>query len=366
MLFSIFPLITDVTMCDKYPPDDHEEEDEKKRKPVKLPLLTSNEMRKVLDDLGNEATADAAMEEDEDNEFSKVLAEIPDMEGDYSELSLGFNEELCLANPFLAENSQDSPQEPCQISHHATPDPSQESNLVPTSSTSQPQYIKTDVGKEIDLTADIKLVVDKGASSNIDDQTEEGPSKSKRDKNIILYQPPPVPIHKGDLIEFLVGDRTWFLVEVTGRGKIGGKNQNYLNVKYNDGSEGGVYIDQHEWRIVKRKDITMEDSPPASGTIPVNYRLHRVTVDIPSSCEEMSTATEVDTTTDDENTAGEEADSEMQKSVKVSRKRKRRRKRRDRVRKVSVDESVYDPSNSIKKGDIIEYIVKEDDGKVKS
>ena len=65
MLFSIFPLITDVTMCDKYPPDDHEEEDEKKRKPVKLPLLTSNEMRKVLDDLGNEATADSAMEEDE-------------------------------------------------------------------------------------------------------------------------------------------------------------------------------------------------------------------------------------------------------------------------------------------------------------
>jgi len=212
----------------------------------------------------------------------------------------------------------------------------------------------------------ISNLVDKGASPSFhchDDQDDEGPSKSKRDKPSILYQPPAVPIHKGDLIEFLVGDRTWFLVEVTGRGKIGGKNQNYLNVKYSDGSEGGVFIDQHEWRIVKRKDITMEDSPPPSETIPINYRLHRVTVDIPSSCEEMSTATEVDTTTDDENTAGDEADSEMQKSVKVSRKRKRRRKRRDRVRKISVDESVFDPSNSIKKGDIIEYIVKEEDGK---
>ena len=47
--------------------------------------------------------------------------------------------------------------------------------------------------------------------------------------------PPPVPIHRGDLIEFLVGERTWFLVEVTGRGKLGGKNQNYLNVRYRCG-----------------------------------------------------------------------------------------------------------------------------------
>ena len=50
-------------------------------------------------------------------------------------------------------------------------------------------------------------------------------------------------------------------VEVTGRGKLGGKNQNYLNVKYSDGSEGGVYIDQHEWRIVKRKDLDQTESP---------------------------------------------------------------------------------------------------------
>ena len=69
----------------------------------------------------------------------------------------------------------------------------------------------------------------------------------------------------------------------------------------------------------------------------------------------MSTATEVETTTDDdrEKEAGE-------RGPRPGRKRKRRKKRRDRVRKVSVDESVFDPSNSIKRGDIIEYTVKED------
>ena len=69
----------------------------------------------------------------------------------------------------------------------------------------------------------------------------------------------------------------------------------------------------------------------------------------------MSTATEVETTTDDdrEKEAGE-------RGTRPGTKRKRRKKRRDRMRKVSVDESVFDPSNSIKRGDIIEYTVKED------
>merc|ERR550517_1695698 len=90
-----------------------------------------------------------------------------------------------------------------------------------------------------------------------------------------------VPIHKGDLIEFMISDRTWFLVEVTARGKLGGKNQNYLNVKYSDGSEGGVYIDKHEWRIVKRKELSLQDSPEQSPSLPA-LRLHRVTVDLPA------------------------------------------------------------------------------------
>ena len=76
---------------------------------------------------------------------------------------------------------------------------------------------------------------------------------------------------------------------------------------------------------------------------------------IKSSLQEVSTATELETTTDDdrEKEVGE-------RGPRPGRKRKRRKKRRDRMRKVSVDESVFDPSNSIKRGDIIEYTVKED------
>ena len=68
----------------------------------------------------------------------------------------------------------------------------------------------------------------------------------------------------------------------------------------------------------------------------------------------MSTATELETTTDDDR------EKEEERGPRPGRKRKRRKKRRDRMRKVSVDESVFDPSNSIKRGDIIEYTVKED------
>ena len=68
----------------------------------------------------------------------------------------------------------------------------------------------------------------------------------------------------------------------------------------------------------------------------------------------MSTATEVETTTDDdrEKEVGD-------RGPRPGRKRKRRKKRKDQMRKSSVDESVFDPSNSIKRGDIIEYTVKE-------
>ena len=51
---------------------------------------------------------------------------------------------------------------------------------------------------------------------------------------------------------------------------------------------------------------------------------------------------------------------EPKESVIISRKRKRRKRRdRPRSRKISVEETSYHPSNSIKKGDIIEFLVKE-------
>ena len=60
-------------------------------------------------------------------------------------------------------------------------------------------------------------------------------------------------------------------------------------------------------------------------------------------------------------------DLEKQK-VGLTRKRKKSRRKRDKERKTSVDESGGDSATSIstiKRGDRIEYIVKEEDGKVK-
>ena len=41
-----------------------------------------------------------------------------------------------------------------------------------------------------------------------------------------------------------------FRVEVLSKGKSSGRNKNYLNIRYSDGSTGGVFIDRHEWRVV--------------------------------------------------------------------------------------------------------------------
>lgn len=51
---------------------------------------------------------------------------------------------------------------------------------------------------------------------------------------------------------FLQGKDLVFQVEVLSKGKSSGKNKNYLNIRYTDGSVGGVFIDKHEWRILKK------------------------------------------------------------------------------------------------------------------
>ena len=285
MFCQIFPLISDVTMCDKFP-EDPGDNDLSKSQISRPQLLSSLEMRNVLSGLGNESMADNTdntedeEEEEEESEFQKVLAEIPDLEGDYSELSLGFNEELCLGNQvFHQDNSQ------------------QTLNTPPATDILQPESEKSSTSA--DAKEEKKTLVEKVVKfvetessqnpSNIPNPAEnsslsEASSSAARNAGLTVSFPPPVPIHKGDLIEFLVGDRTWFLVEVTGRGKIGGKNQNYLNVRYSDKSEGGVFIDQHEWRIVRRREVgPLEDAEDAAR--PVSARLHRVTVDLASSCE---------------------------------------------------------------------------------
>ena len=226
MFCPLFPLISDVTMGDK------RLEDEAASSAASKPLLlTSRQMRKVLDDLGADSVAEnkSEAEEDEDcgeeeTEFSRVLAEIPDLEGDYSELSLGFSEELCLASSCGPGPALDTAPAPPPL-------------LLQAEASAGDQ---TEAGQKL-LRLAQKVVVHKtapdeggrpGSSCSSPPAAVMSPADTAGQEKAAPQLPPAVNIHRGDLIEFLVGERTWFLVEVTGRGKLGGKNQNYLNVRY--------------------------------------------------------------------------------------------------------------------------------------
>ena len=63
----------------------------------------------------------------------------------------------------------------------------------------------------------------------------------------------------GDKIEYKVGENEeveWFEVEVFGKGKVGGRNEGYLNIRYADGSGGGIDIVKHQWRLKDSEDIS--------------------------------------------------------------------------------------------------------------
>ena len=228
MFCPLFPLISDVTMGDK------RLEDEAASSAASKPLLlTSRQMRKVLDDLGTDSMAENKSEAEEDEEcgeeeteFSRVLAEIPDLEGDYSELSLGFSEELCLASSCGPGPALDT-----------APAPAPPPLLLQAEASAGDQ---TAAGQKL-LKLAQKVVVHKtvpdeggrpGSSCSSPPAAVMSPADTAGQEKAAPQLPPAVNIHRGDLIEFLVGERTWFLVEVTGRGKLGGKNQNYLNVRY--------------------------------------------------------------------------------------------------------------------------------------
>ena len=58
----------------------------------------------------------------------------------------------------------------------------------------------------------------------------------------------------GENISYKAGEddtEQWFDVEVFGKGKAGAKNESYLNIKYKDGSEAGIWIDKYEWKLTK-------------------------------------------------------------------------------------------------------------------
>ena len=222
MFCPLFPLISDVTMGDK------RLEDEAASSAASKPLLlTSRQMRKVLDDLGTDSVAEnksEAEEEDEDcgeeeTEFSRVLAEIPDLEGDYSELSLGFSEELCLASSCGPGPALDTAPAPPPLLLQAEASAGHQTEA-------EQKLLKLPQNFVVHKTAP-----DEGGRPGSSCSSPPAMSPAEQEK-AAPQLPPAVNIHRGDLIEFLVGERTWFLVEVTGRGKLGGKNQNYLNVRY--------------------------------------------------------------------------------------------------------------------------------------
>ena len=53
---------------------------------------------------------------------------------------------------------------------------------------------------------------------------------------------------------------------------------------FSDRSEGGVFIDQHQWRIVRRRETVALEQQQEEARAAAVSRLHRVTVDL-SSCE---------------------------------------------------------------------------------
>ena len=60
------------------------------------------------------------------------------------------------------------------------------------------------------------------------------------------------------------GEDIVFRVSVISKGKSSGRNKNYLNVRYSDGSLGGVFINKHQWSFISKVDQV--DSQTASGS----------------------------------------------------------------------------------------------------
>ena len=233
MFYPLFPLISDVTMGDK------RLEDEAASSAASKPLLlTSRQMRKVLDDLGTDSMAENKSEAEEEEEcgeeeteFSRVLAEIPDLEGDYSELSLGFSEELCLASSCGPGPALDTAPAPPPLLLQAEASAGDQTEA-------EQKLLKLAQNFVVHKTAP-----DEGGRPGSSCSSPPAAAMSPAEQEKAAPQlPPAVNIHRGDLIEFLVGERTWFLVEVTGRGKLGGKNQNYLNVRYRSGGKNSQLI----------------------------------------------------------------------------------------------------------------------------
>ena len=59
-------------------------------------------------------------------------------------------------------------------------------------------------------------------------------------------------ISKNLTCSFEQGEDIVFRVSVLSKGKSSGRNKNYLNVRYSDGSLGGVFINKHQWSFISK------------------------------------------------------------------------------------------------------------------
>jgi len=290
-------------MCTKYedisPPDS----------PLhKLPLLSPQEMKEVLTGVLDD---EQDLDEKKGQKFSGVFSELPDLEGDCSILSLGWNDDLTEEGDVLFGQSKDS--------------------FLP---------------QKFDILGAIKKEKRESPRKEI-----ECWSKVRaRQKS----QTEPVPIQKGDLVEYLVvdkEDRIWFLVEVLGRGKAGGKNRNYLNVRYRDGSEGGVFIDKHEWRIVENQEVKEEWKANLNvfENIRLKQRRHKKLRDKPKLKERLVAKCGVK--------SGDVP--EQRNEIKVEPSEDKLEIFADVLNDTDHNLNKDDPASNIKKGDVLEYKVEE-------
>ena len=294
----------------------------------KLPLLSPQEMRDVLTEFLEEPSV--PQDEADVQRFIGVISDLPDLEGDCSILSLGWNEDLGGEGRVISEETRDL------------------SNSNTTIKTGKVE--KESAKKEISCWSKVKA----------------------REKVL----PDPVQIQKGDLVEYLVEeneDKIWFMVEVTGRGKAGGKNRNYLNVKYSDGSEGGVFIEKHQWRIVNSEEVLEEWR--------ANLKLSNSVVGDPISIGD-NVERETSDKVSQEDTFLSQSDVAADSSTaydKIKEKRKERTHKNSEsipkletsaspgpLKKTSEDVQMLnsdtkgDPASLIKKGDVLEYLVVEE------
>ena len=165
-------------------------------------------------------------------------------------------------SPVTEENSNDNkPNNTEEI--RASAEEKQSSSIYISPEQTPPTPTTPDVPQpnvEIGSTENIEIP-EHESTANLADQPIENPRsvrRSERRKGKTSYSVPKV----GEKISYRVGEgenADWFDVEVFGKGKAGTRNESYLNLRYADGSEGGVFIDKHEWKRTEAENPQDEE-----------------------------------------------------------------------------------------------------------